>query len=505
MNGRTNTSGIIVNNGIMISLEPVTSLTLTSQDSKAIITWADPEDKVATPGGEDVGHWVYSALVRNTDHIPEYPTDGTQVVKSIIRNQYAGSGYEDTGLQNNTKYYYSVFAFNHIGIPSDPTSGDVTPEEIFYLTYVRSLNPGLSTEDGNICMESTVDSAIICGNNINDESLGKQIDSSLISHNFNPMYSAGEYHIGSNGKGYTSPSFRLGNSAMIYAEAAEIDSGTWNTYYTYFTKLFSINSNLVQSEIDSWIKFGTTEHDDSTPSQSHETVWTACDVNGNCGYIGVVAYTGISIPWQMRRYDSNKLSSNVSGFAYNQHYSSSTWISAYVSTLSATKDAIFSPMSYYTWGSSGTGGYINNSIGYRYTVDGVQSQINFLECKSAPSISRCGDGFIIAGGMVDGDRVDIKSIYGFSQDYVSTKLSDMTGYEYGEYDIQTNGLGMIIVGEQESYWNDSCSAEIYNKHFIKQSSIHFNAQSPATKACRTGQYILVKNYDYTETLSVFQN
>lgn len=509
MNGRTNTSGIVINNGIMISLEPVTSLTLTSQDSKAIITWTDPEDKVASPGGEDVGHWVSSVLVRNTDHIPTSPSDGVRVVVSTVRNQYSGSGYEDTGLQNETKYYYSVFAYNHIGMVSDPTSGEVTPEEIFSLIYDRVLNAGLSTSSGNYCMESTIDSAILCANYDRDNhslNKGKQFDSSLVAHTFTPSHAVGEYHIGSNGKGYTSVSFRIGNAAIFRGESVEIDSGSFNTYYTYRDVLFSVNSDLVQSDIDSWLQFGTEEHSDDVPLEAHETIWSACDANGVCGYIGVVAYTNISLPWQMRRYDSNKLSSNVAGFAYNQWYSSTTWLSAYVSTLSTTSDAIFSPMNFYTWSSSNhTGNYINNSTAYRYSQDGVQSQLNFQDCKGNVSMTRCNDGFMIAGGIASGDRSEMKAVYGFSADYVSTKLSDLEGYEYGEYDIQSNGLGIIITGTQEGDRNSRCSAEVYNKHFVKQTAVSFTANDPSTKACRVGDYILIRNSTYSQQITTFKN
>ena len=508
MNGRTNTSGIVVNNGIMISLEPVTSLTLTSQDSKAIITWTDPEDKVATPGGEDVGHWVSSVLVRNTDHIPTSPSDGVRVVVSTVRNQYSGSGYEDTGLQNEAKYYYSVFAYNHIGMVSDPTSGEVTPEEIFSLVYDRVLNAGLSTSSGNYCMESTVDSAILCANYDRDNvslNKGKQFDSSLVAHAFTPSHAVGEYHIGSNDKGYTTVSFRIGNAAIFRGETVEIDQDSFNTYSTHRDVLFSVNSDLVQSDIDSWLQFGTEEHSDEQPSGSGETIWTACDANGVCGYIGVVAYTNISIPWQMRRYDSNKLSSNVAGFAHNQRYTPTTYINAYISTLSTTSDAIFSPMNYYTWSSGGSGNWINKSTAYRYSQDGVQSQLNFQDCKGNVSMTRCNDGFMIAGGIDGGDRTEMKAVYGFSEDYVSTKLSDLEGYEYGEYDIQSNGLGVIITGTEEETWNDRCSAEVYNKHFVKQSAVSFSANAPSTKACRVGDYILIRNSSYSQQITAFKN
>ena len=120
-------------------------------------------------------------------------------------------------------------------------------------------------------------------------------------------------------------------------------------------------------------------------------------------------------------------------------------------------------------------------------------------------MTRCNDGFMIAGGIDGGDRTEMKAVYGFSADYVSTKLSDLEGYEYGEYDIQTNGLGVIITGTEEETWNDRCSAEVYNKHFVKQTTVSFSANAPSTKACRVGDYILIRNSSYSQQITTFKN
>lgn len=494
MNGRTNTNGIIVNRGIVISLEPVTSLVLSSQDSKAIIAWSDPVDKVASPGGEDVGHWIYSVLVRNIDHVPEFPTDGVQVVKSTIRNQYSGSGYEDSGLENNTTYYYSVFAYNHIGVPSDPASGEVTPEEIFNLVYLRQISTGVP--NGYYCTESTLDSVIICENRYesspayySDNNVGKQIDSNLVTKSFTPLYPTGVYVDPTTEM--LSPSWRIGNRAMF--RTTDNDNN----------KIFSVNSDLIQNEIDTFAIFNA---DDNF---WNETVYTACDVNGECGYFGVVAYLYVNpAPWTMKRYDSNNVGTNVSGFAYGKYYSTeTTWITATMSTLSTTHNAVFAGMNFHTWNSNDhNGNSVISNTGYRYSVDGVQSQLNFQSSYGTTGLSRCADGFIAYGGYASqyNSENDNKTIYGFSSDFVATNIGEFTGYAHGGYDVQTNGVGVVVWGDQELYWNDSVTVDVYNKHFVKQNSFRISTAELYGKSAKCGDYILMR-LGSTTNLAVLQN
>lgn len=129
MNGRTNSNGVGTDI-LQVPLDPPENLTATAGNAKVSLTWVDPVDKYATPEGETaqdphqlVSEWNYTVVVRKVGSQPNDPNDGTVVTKSSIRNQYQTSPYEDTGLINDTVYYYGVFAVNKDGVASD---GDYT-------------------------------------------------------------------------------------------------------------------------------------------------------------------------------------------------------------------------------------------------------------------------------------------------------------------------------------------------------------------------------------------
>ena len=130
MNGRTNSNGVGTDT-LQVPLDPPVNLTATAGNAKVSLTWEDPVDKYATPEGETaqdpqqlVSKWDYTVVVRKVGSQPNDPNDGTVVTKSSIRNQYQTSPYEDTGLINDTVYFYGVFAVNKDGVASDGCISD---------------------------------------------------------------------------------------------------------------------------------------------------------------------------------------------------------------------------------------------------------------------------------------------------------------------------------------------------------------------------------------------
>ena len=114
---------------IRIPLEAPTDLSLVGTDGAILVTWTDPVDKVATPGGEMVAEWNYSVLVRNTERVPVSPGDGVEIVRTQTRNQYQTTQYtDDFYIENNVTYYYAVFAVTTIGTVSESASGSATPD-----------------------------------------------------------------------------------------------------------------------------------------------------------------------------------------------------------------------------------------------------------------------------------------------------------------------------------------------------------------------------------------
>ena len=114
--------------GIRIPLEPVTNFVLSRRDGVALISWVDPVDKVATPGGELVAEWNYTLVVRKAGSPPLTPTDGYQVLRTTSRDQYPSSApYTDTDLENGVTYYYAAYSYTTIGVPSSAAVESVTP------------------------------------------------------------------------------------------------------------------------------------------------------------------------------------------------------------------------------------------------------------------------------------------------------------------------------------------------------------------------------------------
>ena len=122
-------------NTLQIPLDAPTSFSATAGNAQVELTWTDPLDKYATPEGEVsetgdqlVSEWDHTVLVRKTGSQPAGPNDGTVVVSSSVRNQYQSTAYVDSGLTNDTTYYYGVFAYNKDGVASSGAFVNATPE-----------------------------------------------------------------------------------------------------------------------------------------------------------------------------------------------------------------------------------------------------------------------------------------------------------------------------------------------------------------------------------------
>ena len=120
---------------LQIPLEACTAFSASAGNAKVELTWTDPKDKYATPEGDisDTGdqlvsEWDHTVLVRKTGSQPAGPNDGTVVVSSSVRNQYQSTPYTDTGLTNDTTYYYGVFAYNKDGVASEGAFVNATPK-----------------------------------------------------------------------------------------------------------------------------------------------------------------------------------------------------------------------------------------------------------------------------------------------------------------------------------------------------------------------------------------
>ena len=131
MNGRTNSSDVTIqeiNYGALIPLEAPTNLTLTPLNARVDITWTDPVDKVASPGGEYVALWDRTVIIRKAGSAPTGPNDGEIIYTETTRNQHQYDVYSDTNnVVNNTVYYYAVYAYTQLDMVSDAAVNSCKP------------------------------------------------------------------------------------------------------------------------------------------------------------------------------------------------------------------------------------------------------------------------------------------------------------------------------------------------------------------------------------------
>ena len=109
-------------------LAPPANLTAKAGNAKVTLTWTDPPDKTSQPSGQTLAEWAYTRIVRKTGSQPTGPHDGELVVSSSVRDQYATTGFVDTGLVNGTLYYYAAFAYNTDGVWSEGAFVNATPK-----------------------------------------------------------------------------------------------------------------------------------------------------------------------------------------------------------------------------------------------------------------------------------------------------------------------------------------------------------------------------------------
>lgn len=144
---------------LQIPLDACTNFSGEAGNAQVTLTWTDPKDKYATPEGETaqdpdqlVSEWDHTVLVRKTGSQPAGPNDGTVVVSSSVRNQYQSTPYTDTGLTNDTTYYYAVFAYNKDGVASAGAFVNATPiagtplGELAVGTLIKILENGAPVE-----------------------------------------------------------------------------------------------------------------------------------------------------------------------------------------------------------------------------------------------------------------------------------------------------------------------------------------------------------------------
>ena len=119
---------------IKVPLDAPSNVVATEGNAQVSLTWNDPPDKYATnEGGSAAGdavlvsQWAYTRVIRKQGSAPVSVNDGTMVCESGVRNQYASTPFVDSLVENNTLYYYGLYAFTTTGVVSEGAVASVTP------------------------------------------------------------------------------------------------------------------------------------------------------------------------------------------------------------------------------------------------------------------------------------------------------------------------------------------------------------------------------------------
>ncbi len=92
----------------------VSSFEANAGDTEVTLIWIDPSDLVVDD--VTIATWAGTKILRKTGSYPANENDGALVVNSSVRDQYSSTGYTDTGLTNDTEYYYMAFPYTDEGI-----------------------------------------------------------------------------------------------------------------------------------------------------------------------------------------------------------------------------------------------------------------------------------------------------------------------------------------------------------------------------------------------------
>lgn len=100
--------------GATITPKPTVNPQIENGNGKVIITWEDPTNTVID--GSTFSTWAGTKLVMKEDGYPTSPDDGILLVDNTTRDKYKTTGFEKSGLTNDTVYYFALFPYSTDGV-----------------------------------------------------------------------------------------------------------------------------------------------------------------------------------------------------------------------------------------------------------------------------------------------------------------------------------------------------------------------------------------------------
>ena len=100
--------------GATITPKPTVNPQIKNDDKKVVITWEDPTNTVLD--GSILSTWAGTKLIMKESGYPTSPDDGTVLVDNTTRDKYKTTGFEKSGLTNDTVYYFALFPYSTDGV-----------------------------------------------------------------------------------------------------------------------------------------------------------------------------------------------------------------------------------------------------------------------------------------------------------------------------------------------------------------------------------------------------
>lgn len=151
------------------ALAAVTNIETMVASGKVYVKWTDPNDLVTDE--EQLAMWAGTLLVRKAGSMPTSQRDGTIVLDSTVRNQYSETYFCDSGLSNDTVYYYKFFPYSTAATYTDSTDNEFTAMPTAQVAgidewLVTSMSATTEAGNGKIDVKWTDPSSTIVLNDI---------------------------------------------------------------------------------------------------------------------------------------------------------------------------------------------------------------------------------------------------------------------------------------------------------------------------------------------------
>lgn len=105
--------------------DDVTSFTATAGNTEVELSWTDPSN----------ADWAGTKIMRKIGSYPANEIDGVLVVNSTVKDEHSATPFTDTGLTNNTLYYYQAFPYDSNGNYNTNIANRASATPIPYYIY----------------------------------------------------------------------------------------------------------------------------------------------------------------------------------------------------------------------------------------------------------------------------------------------------------------------------------------------------------------------------------